>query len=228
MNNIKEISIVAAVLAMVVFTGVTAASGSQRFNVKCTDNLRNLRRAAQQYENDHDGVIPPVVQSVKHHALFWPNRLLRYIGSNTQIFYCPQDEKKGAKMLDVPDLLPIAYSLKSVSYGMNYFLGDVGKARPNMKTGEYRIDKITDPAYVIYFGDAKFVRLRPTKVCWKEDYAPRHNNGSNFVFVDGHVEWMDHNTLGLLGVQSGEPEWKIDRKRWNPWLKDKNKNKNKK
>ncbi len=213
MNSIKEVAIAAAVLAMVVFTGVTAASGSQRFNVKCTDNLRQLRRAARQYENDHDGVIPPVVLPVKSNAVFWPNRLLRYIGSDTQIFYCPQDEKKGAKMLDVPDLLPIAYSLKSVSYGMNYFLGDVGKSRKKMKTGDYRISKISDPAYVIYFGDSKFVRLRPTKVCWKDDYAPRHNNGSNFVFVDGHVEWMNHDTLGLLGPQENK-RWKIDKKRW--------------
>lgn len=213
MRNFKELAVVAALLLLVVFTGVTAASGSKRFNVKCTGNLKSLRRAAMQYENDHDGVIPPVVQSVKKHSMFWPNRLLPYIGSNTQIFYCPQDEKKGAKMLDVPDLLPIAYSLKSVSYGMNYFLGDVGKARKKMTTGDYRISKISNPAYVIYFGDSKFVRLRPTSVCWKDDYAPRHNNGSNFVFVDGHVEWLNHDTLGLLGPQE-DKRWKIDKKRW--------------
>ena len=90
MSTIKEAAIVCALLILVVFTGVTAASGAQRFNVKCTDNLRNLRRAAQQYENDHDGVIPPVVLPVKSNAVFWPNRLLPYIGNNTQVFYCPQ------------------------------------------------------------------------------------------------------------------------------------------
>ena len=213
MKNFKELTVVAALLIMVVFTGVTAASGSKKFNVKCTDNLKSLRRAAQQYENDHDGIIPPVVLPVKSHAVFWPDRLMPYIGNRTEILYCPQDEKKGAKMLDVPDLLPIAFSLKSVSYGMNYFLGDVGKSRKKMKTADYRISKVSNPGYVIYFGDSKFVRLRPTSVCWKDDYAPRHNDGSNFVFVDGHVEWLNHDTLGLLGPQA-DKRWKIDKKRW--------------
>ena len=212
MNSLKEVAIVAALLILVVFTGVSAASGSKRFNVNCVDNLKNLRQAAQQYENDNDGITPPVVQSVKKHSMFWPNRLMRYIGNRTEILYCPQDEKKGAKLLDGPDLLPIAFSLKSVSYGMNYFLGDVGNARKKMKTADYKISKVSDPGYVIYFGDSKFVRLRPTQACWNDDYAPRHNNGSNFVFVDGHVEWHDHKTLGLVGSPDGK--WKIDQKRW--------------
>ena len=213
MRNIKELTLVLTAAVLTAVTGLTAAN-AQRFKVKCVDNLKTLRTAAILYEADHDGVIPPVVLPVKKHAVFWPNRLVRYLSTRVEVFYCPEDEKKGAKMLDVPDLLPIAFSPKAMSYGMNYFIGDVGKARPKQKTGDYRVSKIKNPSYVVYFGDAKHLRLRPTKACWQEDYAPRHKDGSNFAFVDGHVEWMDHHTLGLLGPQDDGKNWKIDRKRW--------------
>lgn len=213
MKNIMELLCVLAAAALTGVTGLSAANAA-RVKVNCADNLKTLRTAAAQYENDHDGVIPPVVLSVNKRSVFWPERILPYLDTRTEVFYCPADEQKGAKMLEVPDLLPIAFSVNSISYGMNYYIGDVGRARPKMKTGDYRISKIKNPSYVIYFGDAKYLRLRPTRTCWKEDYAPRHGNGSNFVFADGHVERLDRSTLGLLGRQEDDPAWKTDRKRW--------------
>ena len=214
MNSFKELFLTAAVAGSLCITAATAAQGMKRINVRCSDNLKNLRRAAQMYENDHNGIIPPVLLPVNGRAVFWTERIIPYLGSRMELFYCPQDEKRGAKMLDVPDLLPIAYSTNSVSYGMNYYIGDVGRSRKNQKTADYHVSKIKAPSYLIYFGDSASLRLRPTSYCWHLDYAPRHDNKSLFVFADGHVEKMDHNTLGLLGEYPRDKRWKTDRKRW--------------
>ena len=214
MNSSKELFSAVAVIALLFLCGASVVSGTKRFHVKCTDNLKHLRQAAQQYENDHKGIIVPVLMPVKNRAVFWSERILPYLGSRMEIFYCPQDERRGAKMLDVPDLLPIGYSVNAVSYGMNYYIGDVGRSRKSQKTSDYHVSRITDPSRLIYFGDAKSLRLRPTRMCWDRDYAPRHKNGSYFVFADGHTEWLNHKTLGLLDQLNGDPRWERDPGRW--------------
>lgn len=215
MRNIKELVFVLAVTAILLVCGVTTAAQAGRLaRVKCENNLKALRQTAQKYENDHNGTIVPVLLPVKKRAVFWSERLLPYLKTRMEPLYCPQDAKRGAAMLQTPDLLPMGYSARAVSYGMNYYIGDVGHSRKRLKTADYNVSKITDPARLVFFGDAKSQRLRPTMQCWLLDYSPRHQERSYFVFADGHTELMDHNTLGLLDKIPKDSRWKIDRQRW--------------
>lgn len=215
MRNIKELAFVLSMAVLLLFCGVTTAARSGRLaRVNCENNLKVLRQTAQQYENDHNGIIIPVLLPVKKRAAFWSDRMLPYLKNRMEPFYCPLDTKRGAAMLQTPDLLPMGYSVKAVSYGMNYYIGDVGRSRKNLKTADYNVSKITDPARLVYFGDAKTLRLRPTMHCWLQDYAPRHKKRSYFVFADGHTELMDHTNLGLLDKLPKDSRWKVDRQRW--------------
>jgi prepilin-type processing-associated H-X9-DG protein len=102
-----------------------------------------------------------------------------------------------------------------VSYGISYYIASTKqKASPEIP---YNINAVADPSYVVYFGDARFLQLRPTKGCWKKDWNPVHpEQGANYVMADGHVEFFTGKNPGLYDKVPG---WKQDRKRWKNWKK---------
>ena len=212
MRSFRELILVLAVSGTALLLGSRSGNALENRAV-CSDNLRKIYQVASAYSNDNDGMIVPIynLRGVKKQT-FWPELLLDYV-NDFSIYYCP-DDSSGKKNLKKHDLLPMKFSISNVSYGLNYFISKTKKG-PNAEN-PYNIRRVADPGYVIYFGDARFVHLRPTKWCWEGDYNPVHSGGSNFVMADGHVEYFKGKTLGVYHEFNG---WKQDIKRWKNWKK---------
>ncbi|MFA6930648.1 MAG: hypothetical protein WCT05_09990 [Lentisphaeria bacterium] len=218
MQNWKELVVVMAILLVLFATGASQlkTAGGAWEQAVCQRNLYGIYQAGIAYQADHDGAFQPVIVRSKPQWTYWYRFVLPYV-SDPVIFYCPA-HSRAKKILErdpgVADLVPPVFDPGSATYGMNYALSSSGDVKANPRPTN--INAIADLAYTIYFGDCKMPNpsLRPTKWCWHEDYAPVHNEKSNFVFLDGHVEQMNHENLGLMHAFDG---WKKDPKRWSNW-----------
>ena len=199
---------------LLVMGATTVIKGSATWKQqKCASNLKGIQQLAAAYQNDHDGTFQPVILQTKPRWTFWYSFVAKY-GSNPSVFYCPANPK-AEKILMVDDgesdLLPAVLDQVSISYGMNFCLSTSGGSE-SAKADNVKL--LVNPATTIYFGDSKTLTLRPTKWCWKEDYAPIHEGASNFVYVDGHVETLNETNLGTLQAFD---EWKRDTTPWKNW-----------
>lgn len=202
---------------LLVIGAATAVKGTAAWKSQvCIRNLKNVQQLAGAYQNDHDGEFQPVILQTKPSWTFWYSFIAKY-GDDPGVFYCPANPK-AENLLQVDggesDLLPTVLDQASISYGMNFCLSTSGDSKSTVRPGN--VKQLADPASTIYFGDSKTLTLRPTKWCWKEDYAPLHEGSSNFVYVDGHVETLNESNLGTLHAFD---EWKKDTTPWNNWKK---------
>ena len=220
MRNWKELlPLIFALLSIVVLSSSNLKLKTAQWRrLRCQDNLQSLHRGALVYQEEHGGLFQPVIVRSKPRWTYWYSFVLPYI-DDPVVFYCPA-HSRAEKMLEKDpgqsDLLPSLFDPHSLTYGMNYALSSSGDEKKASPPGNIR--NIADPAYTIYFGDCKMPNpsLRPTKWCWKDDYAPVHEDKANFVFIDGHVEAMNEDNLGLMHAFD---EWKKDEKRWRNWKK---------
>lgn len=214
MHNFKELILVIIVSGAMLGLGMsTTKYGSIKWKkLKCQSNLKEIYKLADQYQSDHNGNIVTVVNKTKHPWGRWYSILLPYT-DNPTIFYCPANPKAENLLLTNNDpLKPNTFGKKAQSYGMNASLGRITKKKVII----INIKDVKNPGYLVYFGDSKDPSLRGTKWCWEQDYAPRHSNKSNFVFMDGSVKLMDHKNLGLCQKWKNR---KKDRNRWQDWEK---------
>ena len=209
----KEILLI--LTAVFVQTLLLAAIGNgTAAKARCADHLRGLFQASSLYAQASGDSFPPVIaRGPDRRWHYWPEYLRDHV-TDVRFFSCPEDPKGGREQLErQDDLLPPGFALRYVSYGMNFLLGVNISSNPKGRR-EYLVHQVREPGYVIFLGDSKTMELRPTS-CWNQDYAPVHDNGSNFLMADGHVEWLNRKTLGL-GWQARNG-WKLDRKRWVNW-----------
>lgn len=216
MHSWKELICVIVVSGGLLLLGASAAvKGSAAWKQQvCAGNLKSVQQLGAAYQNDYDGAFQPVIVRTKPRWTYWYSLIAKY-GRNPAVFYCPANPK-AEKILAVDegesDLLPAVLDAASVSYGMNFCLSTSGDPKSSSRPGN--VKELADPASTIYFGDSGTPSLRPTKWCWKDDYAPVHEGSSNFVYVDGHVETLNQSNLGVLHAFDG---WKKDAKSWNNW-----------
>ncbi|MDY0177250.1 MAG: hypothetical protein RBT25_10210 [Lentisphaeria bacterium] len=214
MTSWKELLAVLVPLAALLLLGMRQLnSANPAFSLICAEHLRHVRNAAAQYEMEHDGGFPPVIANeTGRRWKYWPEYIAAYM-KDYRYFSCPANKRRGLgeTLLKEDDLLPFMFALSNVSYGMNYFLG---ACVSNNDRYPYNVKRVADPAYLVYFGDAMTLELRPTS-CWHQDYAPVHEGQlSNFVFVDGHVEGLGRAEIGLFAPVK---DWRTDQKRWINW-----------
>jgi len=217
MQNYKELLVVLGCLCVSALLLTAMSPRDQALALTCQNHLRSLRDAAALYEKEHDGNIVPVKTTLNKKYQTWAGILLPYV-SDVSIYYCPADLPHGSKALERVDLIPTVYRGDTISYGMNYFLGDVQKSR---KPRNYNINLVDTPEKIIFFGDSQTPFLRPTQACWQLDFAPFHAKTSScFVFVDGHTGILSGATLGIIGRPDGFENWQIDDSSWHNWKKE--------
>lgn len=210
MNTFRELLIVIVLLTCLSFLAVAAVlRGSTAWKEDvCRKNLSEIYRMASMYSERNDGALMPLVERTQPRWTFWYSYIIRYT-DDPSFFYCPANKKTGEFFEKVRDPLePVNFDEVAQSYGLNYHLYPKDSW---MKTAD-----VANPAYVIYFGDSNTNYLRATPHCWLEDYAPRHEDKSNFVFMDGHMEKIGRDALGVT-QQFGD--WKKDLDRWKAKLK---------
>ncbi|MEN6303680.1 MAG: DUF1559 domain-containing protein [Armatimonadia bacterium] len=196
-----------AILAAILFP-VFAKAREKARQSSCLSNMKQLGLAAMQYVQDYDEVFPfcrttpngvffPSPHTGNPVSLSFSDLYYPYI-KNTQVFICPSDSTARPTVAGTAGQAVILV----FSYGRNlgYFSGD----KINISNGG-PMAQIALPAETIMLFDANCARPGPRNVNWpgsgdaSVDQAmvpfgnnpiPRHNDGSNFAFFDGHAKWM--------------------------------------
>jgi prepilin-type N-terminal cleavage/methylation domain-containing protein/prepilin-type processing-associated H-X9-DG protein len=207
-----------AVLAAILFPVFARARENAR-RASCLSNLKQLGIATMMYTQDYDEHYPVTfIYWSSSQLAWWPDLLQPYL-KNRQVFICPNDSSPG----QYTSLRPPGYPGILCSYGVNQV--GWGAAGPIMMpavlpsncatTGTCPIglplSALVNPSNVIMitetytdpgtnsfnsmqlssanYIDVNCKTLGPCKM------DPRHFDGYNFMFADGHVKWLQHTTL---------------------------------
>jgi prepilin-type N-terminal cleavage/methylation domain-containing protein/prepilin-type processing-associated H-X9-DG protein len=216
---IAIIAILAALLLPVLAKGRAAAESA-----RCKSNLHQIGIALKLYTDDFQkyplcaamDATPGRVYS------FWDGKILPFAANNRDLFLCPS-EKPATKWTNNPTL-----PQRNPCYGYNMAgsggypasgnsLGLDGGASRGMGVGRNLLEsQVKVPSDMIAVADCKpktgggdndLDDLFPINLL--TELRPRHNNGENIVFCDGHVEYAKH-TVWLKKTDRARQRWNND------------------
>jgi prepilin-type N-terminal cleavage/methylation domain-containing protein/prepilin-type processing-associated H-X9-DG protein len=195
-----------AILAAILFPVFARARENARKST-CQSNLRQMAMGMIQYVQDYDERMPQCRYTPDSNQLpspftgtpvnfSWPHLIAPYL-KNTGVMKCPSDERAR------PTYRGSTTKMEVWSYGRNYgyFEGDKKGAGENLAMSEIPL-----PAETIMIGEGDDCnRIGPRQVHWPGNgnvsidaqisvslLEPRHMEGMNFAFFDGHVKWFRH------------------------------------
>lgn len=174
---------IVALLAAILFPVFGRARETAR-RASCQSNLRQISLSTVQYAQDNDGRMPTnlVAGNIDIHT-----RLQPYIKSS-QVFRCPSQSTYLKKQSTDP-APELQFPANGYSYAYNMQLADWGKF------GRYSglIEVIPYPTRTLLLAELKGMVDRVTPINGPAEtafeIAPRHFDGANIAFVDGHVKW---------------------------------------
>ena len=194
------ISIIALLLAILLPSLQKARQQGKR--LVCTNNNRQMGIALQAYLLDSDGLIPPSSCFMKSQKEFWIYVLSKYTGEQL-LFQCPSDDAKNFVDWDKPlseqkDKRYSSFAVNSLLDPKNYRYSATGDNPYN------NIHRIRNPQHCIWISEApntsSFLaadHIHPESWQGSVDYAKtfiahdRHLGKSNYLFIDGHTEYID-------------------------------------
>jgi prepilin-type processing-associated H-X9-DG protein len=157
---------------------------------QCENNQRQIGNALVLYLQEHPEKFPKEWNNFRDKPLSRPDpgsptghycnqgfeALLEPYVKNRALFACPSDTAlKSNIVVGWPN--PVRNRWDDTSYGMNLRLS--GKPR----------EACADPANTIIFAHTRFEHT-----IWNDQKSAlfeTHQNGNNYVFVDGHVQWLE-------------------------------------
>ncbi|NUP99604.1 MAG: DUF1559 domain-containing protein [Armatimonadetes bacterium] len=175
-----------AILAAILFP-VFAKAREKARQSSCSSNLKQLGLAMLQYAQDYDETFAMYAPST--YTYNWDNAIAPYL-KNIQILHCPST------------------SGTNVRYGVSYsHICGVGTAAALAKiTRTAEIGMLYETEYdnggtlkLAYCTDAAHWPVPPGVATDRTKNGfpliPRHNEGTNVTFVDGHVKWVKQEPL---------------------------------
>jgi prepilin-type N-terminal cleavage/methylation domain-containing protein/prepilin-type processing-associated H-X9-DG protein len=219
-----ELLIVVALLTFVavLLFPVFARVREQARQATCSAHLRQIALAFRLYADDHDGAWPltgftdagsvgPVTRDTLWQGWFGAP-LQPYLRSRESL-YCPSDNVTGAERGVESGLQRLAEDLgvARLSYGVNHWLGEVGKqspgAGPTMFPYPSQTAMLADCATLFFTSPVQidhegrrsstiaYANVPPEDREWNtcsmgRPGQERHGDGSNVVFVDGRVRHL--------------------------------------
>lgn len=209
------ISILAALVVPAVKKSLEASK-----TAKCVGNLKAIGSGLYAYVADHDGEFPPCASLPNsgykisyRKPTFWFDALNPYMGYPE---YAPDRNAQFPAAVSVGTEFPFSWQLcpaktvkplqrQNVGYGWNLsnFGSDLSSERENPGLTGFgsRMSQVSQPSKTIIIGDSKDAGVRAENVHEdryifdygaekKVPYPQRHGGGGNYLFVDGHVDWI--------------------------------------
>ncbi len=188
-----------SILAAILFP-VFASARERARAASCASNLRQLGMAVQMYLSDNDDRFPPgiviVPGPVGPYAVTSMSLLMPYT-RNWQVAVCPSDPDGSCdftqgSIMGIPFAEP-----RALSYHGNKFVFRVPFYPPQVPGSGVPLSMgdLEKPAETPLLWDAVWYwddRLAPHRTGWPHDeFDPRHNDGGNVTFADGHVKWIN-------------------------------------
>jgi prepilin-type N-terminal cleavage/methylation domain-containing protein/prepilin-type processing-associated H-X9-DG protein len=206
-----------AILAAILFPVFARARENAR-RASCQSNLKQIGLGIAQYTQDYDEKLPGVIIRRFDAAgpyFAWPMMIMPYVKS-AQIFACPSSSTAPTTITTTPTDPPVSQGAYP-NYGMN------------IKTGAYNgisIASINNPAELLLIDDNGLAgAVTPISssggyyTTWYDQAdtgfannvgipSPRHLEGTNVGYADGHVKW--HRT-GYLTTTTTTPitNWRL-------------------
>ena len=213
-----ELLIVIAVISILVAILFPVFAGVQEKGRRtaCTSNMRQIEMVLTAYTQDNEGQFPTGNQS---HA-DWSLAVFHYANS-TELFKCPDVQLPLA--WSNPDIY--IYGSATRGYALNKSLNTLDYSNPDFifETG-LAIGRVPLPAATVALAESGYRAvttgqntsytsantlsapeslgsLAPGETWYGPPGGERHNGGSNYAFVDGHVHW--YNPAQVLNSKQG-------------------------
>jgi prepilin-type processing-associated H-X9-DG protein len=213
-------AVLAATVTLAAFMfPVLARARARSRQALCASHLAQIARAGLLYVQDYDERFPSCYPQLAPPYYIDPRTTLQPYLQNWEIFYCPDRHTVRPECLDPSAgfrsgsrCMGYGYNWGSgLPWAASYAKGD-GLVRDMDGRGEFVVGvtlmEVEDPAHCFFYGDTNdylfvtLLREAMPGVRKNGDPAaslngvgdpyepPRHGEGNNFVFVDGHVEWL--------------------------------------
>ena len=182
-----ELLVVIAIIGMLAAMLLPALSGARQAarRAQCQNHERQLFIAARLFADDHEGWLPARGLDGDER---WPGAFRLYLDGNAKVFYCPASYDSTELSAN-----PYATNHNNTAYVINGFNDVI----PFNTATAVCLDHIPKPAETILFGEEKngdgnfYMDLAEGNQNNILDYV-RHHGGANYVFADGHAEWIAH------------------------------------
>jgi len=173
-----------AILAAILFP-VFAKAREKARQSSCLSNLKQLGLGVLSYAQDYDERLPMAVAGGPTPPIYLFPELIDPYLKNTQIWQCPS--KQGALNIsalgksNVSSSVDIGTQVPAGSTSGRYF------GAPALGTTSCSLGAIDQPSTAAIMCDVTGSVTAAFVITIAED--PRHNDGSNYVFADGHAKW---------------------------------------
>ncbi len=187
-----------AILAAILFPVFARAREKSR-QASCLSNLKQQGTALMMYSSDYDGIGPGYYMLPGY---YWYNLIYPYV-KNAQVFVCPSATNRPP--MDYRQGYGInRYDTNGIMYGLTS-AGDYvmypDSALPTPATTIFVIDGRgrprggSDPVGATEFGGEWLYGYIANNNSGSYYLAPRHNEGANVVYCDGHAKWQKESNL---------------------------------
>ena len=200
-----------AILAAMLLPALSKARDKAK-QISCTSNFKQLGQVIHFYVDDNEGYIPLADGSAGFKNR-WYRHFVRYIDGRTPLDGDLASDYKVGVLKCPSDMMAFeGEDFKKCSYGYNERAGSIGYGYI------HKLNNVKDPSSKLIMGDSYHIgedavpirksssyTVRPISA-GKGLYERRHNNGSNVLWVDGHVSYRKDIAL-INGTSS---YWHLD------------------